>query len=65
MFDLIRDNISFDFGYIYTIAMDGISDQFKNNVGSSKGWASVAEGLRSKTEKKLTALLEAIRAVES
>ena len=62
MFDLIKSGISFDFGYIYTMALDGISDQFKGCVLSgNQSWASKTAALQSSTEIKLTELVNSMR----
>ena len=63
MFDIIRDGVSFDFGYIYTMPMDGISDRFKETVYSKRNWATEYAKLESASEKKLGTLVEAIRDV--
>ncbi len=64
MFDIIRDGIDFNFGYIYTSAMNGISDQFKNAIeGNNPDWASKTEGIKASTQDKLDELVEAIRNV--
>ncbi len=66
MFDLIRDNISYDFGYIFTLAMNGISDKFKSTVNNSglPGWASTVAGFETSAKASLDTLLTAIRAAE-
>lgn len=61
MFDLIRDGISFDFGYIYTASLDGINDMFKNTIVSKKPWASTFAASEKALTTKLDALVEAIR----
>lgn len=61
MFDIIRDNISFDFGYIYTIALNGISDKFKSAVGSGKNWATESASFEASAQKMLDDLLGAVR----
>lgn len=64
MFDIIRDGVSFDFGYIYTLPMEGISDQFKNAINEKKAaWTTAYAKLESKAEGDLTSLVEAIRDV--
>ena len=65
MFDLIRDNISFDFGYIYTLSMNGISDRFKTAVNENKPeWASNVAGFEASAVDSLDKLLTTIRNVE-
>ncbi len=61
MFDIIREGVSFDFGYIYTLAFDGISDRFKDAVERSEAWASKIESIRQAQEEKLSTLVESIR----
>ncbi|MDD7300941.1 MAG: hypothetical protein PUG87_03230 [Eubacteriales bacterium] len=63
MFDIIRDGVSFDFGYIYTMPMDGISDRFKETVYNKKNWTTEYAKFESASEKKLGSLVEAIRDV--
>ncbi|MBO5220569.1 MAG: extracellular solute-binding protein, partial [Clostridia bacterium] len=65
MFDLIRDHISFDFGYIYTLSMNGISDKFKSAINSNKPeWASNVAGFEATATAALDTLLTAIRSAE-
>ena len=65
MFDLIRENISFDFGYIYTLSMNGISDKFKSAVNANKPeWASNVAGFEASAVDSLDKLLTTIRNVE-
>ena len=61
MFDIIRDGVSFDFGYIYTLPMEGISDRFKDAVGDKSVWTTAYAKLESKAESNLTSLIDAIR----
>jgi len=62
MFDLIRENISFDFGYIYTLSLNGISDRFKGAVNSNQPeWASNVAGLESSAVASLDTLIAAIK----
>ncbi len=62
MFDLIRDNIRFDFGYCYAAWFDGITDKFKANIGhNNTDWASLAASLKTQTETKLENLMKAFR----
>ena len=62
MFDIIRDGISFDFGYINTGALGGISDNFRNAIrNNNSGWMSMVERIRKVTETKLETLLAGYR----
>ena len=61
MFDIIREGISFDFGYIYTLPLEGISDEFKNAVTTSDSWASRIASKENAFKEKLASLVEAIR----
>ena len=61
MFDIIRDGVSFDFGYIYTMPMDGISDRFKGAIVDKSVWTTEYAKLESKAESNLTSLIDAIR----
>ena len=56
VFDIIRGGIDFNFGYIYTFAADGISDQFKTIINAGSSWSSAM----AKTEAKTTALYESL-----
>jgi len=65
MFDIIRDNISFDFGYIYTLSLNGISDKFKDAINKNRPeWASNVAGFESAAVASLDTLLYAIESVE-
>lgn len=62
MFDIIRDGISFDFGYIYTAQLGGINDVFKNKIaGKNSSWSSAIASIQSATEQQLSDLVKAIR----
>lgn len=62
MFDIIRDGISFDFGYINTGALGGISDKFKDAIKNNKsGWMSTVESIRNSAETNLETLLAGYR----
>lgn len=65
MFDLIRDNISFDFGYIYTFSMNGISDKFKHAINQNEPeWVSNVASFEASAVSSLDSLLAAIRNLE-
>ena len=61
MFDIIREGVSFDFGYIYTASLGGINDVFKNSIVARKAWASTVASIEGSAMEKLTTLVEAIR----
>lgn len=62
MFDLIRESISFDFGYIYTASLDGINDEFKNAIAwKNASWSSKIASIEVAAKEKLNTLVEAIR----
>lgn len=62
MFDIIRDGISFDFGYIYTASLDGINDAFKDAIAwKNASWSSKIASIEVAAKEKLNTLVEAIR----
>ena len=66
MFDIIRDGVSFDFGYIYTMPMDKEypTDSKKPFYNKKKNWTTEYAKFESASEKgKLGSLVEAIRDV--
>lgn len=65
MFDLIRENISFDFGYIYSLAMSSVANAFKNEINNNRpGWASTVTSTETKLTELMDSLVASIRAVE-
>ena len=65
MFDLIRENISFDFGYIYTSSMSSISDGFKKEINNNRpDWASAIASVETQMTGLMEFLVKSIRAVE-
>ncbi len=63
MFDIIRDSVSFDFGYIYTLPLDGINNYLKFSVMDDKPWASYIASMKSVFVEKIDTLVENIRSV--
>lgn len=63
MFDIIHDGVSFDFGYVYTMPMNGIVDEFNFAILEKKAWATVYAKIESSAKKELSSLVEAIRNV--
>ena len=61
MFDIIREGVSFDFGYIYTLPLSGISDKFKDAICQEKPWSSAIASIQASTEEQLADLVKLIR----
>lgn len=65
MFDIIKAGVSFDFGYIYTIAMDGVSDHFKSAiVQNNPNWTSHVASFEKPMNDKLMVLVNSIREID-
>lgn len=65
MFDIIRDGIDFNFGYIYTFIADGISDQFKSAIIDNKNWASTITRQQNKAVTKFDMLISEINSIKA
>lgn len=61
MFDIIRDGISFDFGYVYTLPLNAINDKFKDCVRQEDSWASFIAKIKPAAVEKLNELVDQIR----
>lgn len=63
MFDIIRDSVSFDFGYVYTLPLDGINNHLKFAVTGEKTWTSYIAALKDSFIAKIDDLVDTIRDV--
>ena len=62
MIDLIRDNLTFDFGYLYSSSMSGVGHLFVNWIrDNNNNIASAYDKVKSATEEKLAKVLEIYR----
>ncbi len=66
MFDIIRAGIDFDFGYAYTSALGGMSDNYFRGPlsGPNGNWASTAASGKAKTQQMLDELVAVIRNIQ-
>ncbi len=64
MFDIIRDGAEFNFGNIYSNAMNLVGDQIKNAIGKNDtNWASRVAGIEANTQALLDTLVNSIREI--
>lgn len=61
MFDIIRESVSFDFGYVYTLPLDGINNHLKFAVTSEKPWTSYIASMKQSFITKIDSLVDSIR----
>lgn len=65
MFDIIRDGIDFDFGYIYTLAMSSVTGNFANRISAQNDeWVSFIAGIKDAKQTQLDELVDAIRDIK-
>lgn len=65
MFDIIKDGVSFDFGYIYTTLLGDVAPGFKNAVYGKQNWARTIAAKQSAVEQQLADLIENIKSANS
>lgn len=62
MIDLIRDNLTFDFGYLHSNSVNGVGHMFVNWIrNNNNNIASDYDKAKSATEEKLAKVLEIYR----
>ena len=63
MFDIIRENISFDLGRIFSESLSYMSEMPSQAAASSQSWATVSKGQKRPLDKAVITLNEALKKI--